>query len=55
MAREPLAELKTRETGCATPKCSLRWTMDPATGKLVARWTIEQPEKTPSFEQRSAA
>jgi hypothetical protein len=55
MAREPLTELKTRETDRANPKCLLRWAMDPATGKPMARWTIEQPEKTANFELRPAA
>ena len=55
MTHEPTTEPKTREAGHATPKCSMRWTIDPATGKPVARWTAEQPEKTDSFTLKPAA
>jgi hypothetical protein len=42
MTHEPTTETKTHETGRATPKCSLSWNVDPASGKPVARWTVER-------------
>ena len=37
------------------PALSLTWTLDPTTGKPVAHWTIEQPERIASFASRRAA
>jgi hypothetical protein len=48
MTPEPTTETKTREAGRTDPKCLLRWTVDPETGKPVARWTVDQPQKTVS-------
>jgi len=55
MTQEPTTETKTRETSRVIPKCLLAWTIDPATGKPVAHWTIEQPEKATSFSLQQAA
>jgi hypothetical protein len=55
MISESISETKARETGHVTPKCLLRWTIDPATGKLVARWTVDEPQKTPTFVLKPAA
>jgi hypothetical protein len=55
MTQEPTTETKTLEAGRATPKCSLRWTVDPATGKPVARWTVERPETVKSLALPVAA
>lgn len=55
MAQESATESKTRETGSVAPKCLLSWTVDPATGKPVARWTVAQPEKAASFTLKPAA
>jgi hypothetical protein len=55
MTQEPTAETKRRETTPSSSKCLLSWTIDPATGKPVARWISVQPEKTASFALRRAA
>jgi hypothetical protein len=55
MTQQPTTKTQTRETAHAMPKCLLIWTIDPATGKPVARWTVEQPEKTQTFVLRPAA
>jgi hypothetical protein len=55
MPQEPTTETKTRETGGATPKCRLKWTIDPETGRPVARWTVEQPEMVADAALRPAA
>jgi hypothetical protein len=55
MTQEPTTDTKTREISRTPPKCLLRWTVDPETGKPVARWTVEQPEKTASSLLRPAA
>jgi hypothetical protein len=48
-------ETATRQATSARPSLSLKWRLDPATGKPVARWTIQQPEKAASPELRIAA
>ena len=55
MAEQPAIAAKTRETDRVNPKCSLRWALDPATGKPVARWILEQPENAASVALRPAA
>jgi hypothetical protein len=55
MTLEPTTETKTREAGRVTPKCLLKWTIDPATGKPLARWTVDQPEKPSTSTLRPAA
>ena len=55
MTREPTTDTKCGETDRASPKCLLRWTIDPTTRKPVARWTIEQAEKTASLQLKPAA
>jgi hypothetical protein len=55
MTLEPTAETKNREAGHAPSKCLLKWSIDPATGKPVARWTVDQPERIPTFLLKTAA
>jgi hypothetical protein len=55
MTQGPTTETNTREVGSAPPKCLLRWTVDPATGKPVARWTVERPETVTSHALPVAA
>jgi hypothetical protein len=45
MTPEPITETKPHEAGRNTPKCLLRWTVDPETGKPVARWSVDKSEK----------
>jgi hypothetical protein len=49
MMQRPIAESESRQAGRATPKCVLKWTIDPATGKPVARWTAERSETVAKF------
>jgi hypothetical protein len=55
MTQGPTAETKTHEAGSSPPKCLLRWTVDPATGKPVARWTVERPQTVTSLAVSAAA
>jgi hypothetical protein len=48
MTQGAITEAKTREAGRMNPKCLMRWTVDSATGKPVARWTVERPEMVSS-------
>jgi hypothetical protein len=44
MTERRTIEEESRQTAHERPTLSLRWTLDPTTGKPVARWTNEQPE-----------
>jgi hypothetical protein len=55
MAPKPTTETKTRGASRTNPKCTLRWTVDPETGKPVARWTGDQPKETVGSVLRPAA
>lgn len=55
MTEGQTTETKTRAAGSARAKCLLRWTVDPATGKPVARWTVERPETVTSLALPAAA
>jgi len=55
MIPESTSETKTHKTGRVTPKCLLRWAIDPATGKPVARWTVDEPAKTTTFVLKPVA
>ena len=55
MTQRPTSQSKTRESSRGVPKCLLRWTIDPASGKAVARWTAEQAETIAISELSAAA
>lgn len=55
MTQLPTAEPKTRQAGRPAPKLLMRWTVDPGTGKPVARWTIDRPETVPDLTLPAAA
>jgi hypothetical protein len=55
MTQHPIAETEIRQIGLAAPKCVMRWAIDPATGKPVARWAVERPEMEANLALRAAA
>jgi len=55
MTQRPTSEFKTSEFSRVAPKCLLRWTIDPVTGKPVGRWTEAQPATTVTISELPAA
>jgi hypothetical protein len=55
MTQWPTTETKASEPGCTTPKCLLKWTIDPETGKPIGRWVAERAETVNVPALRSAA
>jgi len=55
MTERPAVEEKSRQTPPERPILSLRWSLDPTTGKPMARWISEQPEMIARFALRPAA
>jgi hypothetical protein len=51
----PIVRVKSCQTPPEWPALSLTWSLDPATGKPMARWTSERPEMIASFALRPAA
>lgn len=48
-------ETTVRQTISTRPSLSLTWCLDPATGKLVSGWVVQQPESSSSLALREAA
>jgi hypothetical protein len=48
-------ETASRQAMSERSSLSLTWRLDPATGKPVARWTSQQPEKVAGLELPVAA
>jgi hypothetical protein len=55
MTERTAIEEKFRQTARERPTLSLTWSLDPTTGKPMARWTREQPEMIATFAPRRAA
>jgi hypothetical protein len=55
MTQWPTTETKASEPGRTTPKCLLKWTIDPETGKPIGRWVAERAETVSVPALRSAA
>jgi hypothetical protein len=55
MTERTTIEEKSLQTARERPTPSLTWTLDPTSGKPVARWTVEQPEMIANFVSRRAA
>jgi hypothetical protein len=55
MLERSIAQTQPRQKGPARPNLSLTWRLDPATGKPVARWTINEAEEIAETALRPAA
>ena len=55
MSEQQTVAQKPSQTARVRPSLSLNWSLDPTTGKPVARWNMEQAERRENLALRPAA